>query len=547
MRSSFFGLNIALTGLYAAQRNLDTVNHNLSNINTPGYSRQQTVQQASRAMHMYDGTGMVGTGTDIISVDRIRDEYLDFKYWSENLALGEWQAKKNALEEIERTFNEPSENGSGFNKIMDDFFAAIDDLSQSPGDLSARKVVINRGVALARYFNNVATHFEKIQQDMNDAVKLKVDEINAIAMEIQQLNRQIYTLEADGNVANDLRDQRGVLVDKLSKIVNIDANEVVVGKLPNGLDNKNFVITISGKALVDHFSVSKLKVSQREKKLNEEDADKLYEVSWEDGNTLNVRGGELRGYLDMRDGNMDINGSPNYKGIPYYIARLNEFVRKFAMAINEGIVETADGSNPLVKKYPGHADGYGIQKPGASVCPEGIRFFTMVGWSNIENKTTELDSAEFLGGAASISDISDRYKMLTAKNFSLSGDLLNQQYGEYNIAASLGTGLNEDNKNLLEFLNMRHDTHLFSEGTPEDYMKSLVASLGIDSQQAAQITKNQENIARQIDNRRMSVSGVSIDEEMANLVRFQHAYNAAAKMIATMAEIYDTLINRIGV
>jgi len=547
MRSSFFGLNVAVTGLYAAQRNLSTVGHNLANVNTPGYSRQENVQRAAKAMLTYNGSGMVGTGTEVIETRRIRDEYLDYKYWSENIALGEWDIKSTQLEELERLFNEPSQTGSGFNKVMSDFYDAISDLSKNPGDLSARKVLINRGISLANYFNNMANHLEKMQSDLNDAVKLKVDEVNALAQQIRELNQQIYTLEVGGDMANDLRDQRGVLVDRLSKIINIDVNEVVVGKLPNGEDNKHFVITVSGKALVNHLTVSELTVVQRDQKLNGEDIDRLYDVCWKDGNRLEIKGGELKGYIDIRDGNEGIdqgNGkSPNYKGIPYYVSRLNEFVRKFALAFNEGITQSVNG---WVKTYPGHADGFGLQKPGSAVSPKGIRFFSMEGWSSIENKTTELTSEEFINGASTIDEIVDRYSKLTAKNFSICGDLL-KQYGEYNIAASAEAGLNEDNTNLLKFMDMWEDTHLFWEGTPEDYMKSLIATLGIDSQQAGQISKSQNILTSQIDNRRTSVSGVSINEEMANLVKFQHAYNAAAKMISTMAQIYDTLINRVGV
>jgi flagellar hook-associated protein 1 FlgK len=552
VRSSFFGLNVAITGLYAAQRNLDTVGHNLSNINTEGYSRQENIQRASRAMLTYNGSGMVGTGTEVISTVRIRDAYLDYKYWSENISLGEWEVKSTQLTELERLFNEPSQNKAGFNAIMDSFFNAISDLSKNPSDLSARRVVINRGVSMAKYFNSIATHLEKLQSDLNESVKLKVDEINALASQIAQLNQKIHTFEVGGDVANDLRDQRGVLVDKLSKIININVNEVVVGKLPNGENNTHFVITVSGKALVDHVNGYKLEVVQRDKKVNvEEDIDKLYDVRWEDGNKLEITGGELKGYLDMRDGNEGLdqgNGqSPRFKGIPFYIRRLNEFVRKFALAFNEGIVQTAGGTDSWIKEHAGHADGYGMQKPGTTVNPTGIRFFTMTGWSNIDNKTTELTSDEFIDNAETVDDIVKRYKMITAKNFSVSGDLLNQQYGEYNLAASLDSGLGEDNSNLLNFLDMRENSHLFSEGTPEDYMTSLIATLGIDSQQAAQFFSSQENLTSYIDNRRVSVSGVSINEEMANLVKFQQAYNASAKMITTMAEIYDKLINGIGV
>lgn len=549
MRSSFFGLNVAVSGLYTAQRNLSTVSHNINNVNTPGFSRQQNIQRASNAMALFDGTGMVGTGSEVMGVERIRDKYLDYKFWSENVALGEWQVKAVELGQLERVFNEPSDNG--FTKVLNEFFGSMQDLTKDPSSLAARSVVINRGIALSKYFNNLASNLEKVQLDNNYSVKIKVDEVNALASQIGQLNRQIYTLEVDGNMANDLRDQRGVLVDKLSKLVNIEAGEVVVGKLANGHDNNHFLITINGKPIVDHFGVTKLQVEQRKNKLNNEDIENLYQVSWEDGNSIEIRGGELKGYLDMRDGN---GVDSNFKGVPFYINKLNTFVRKFALAMNEGITEGIDASgNKIFNKIGnGHADGLGLQKPGSSTIPSGIRFFTMKGWMN--NKYTELDSENFvdasvrsLTGQAGVDAIGTLYGQVTAKTFSISGDFLNKQYAEYNIAASGISGKPEDISNLTNMIDMRYNSHLFIEGTPEDYMKSLVSFLGIDSQQSMRFYKNQEVLTDQIDNRRTSISGVSIDEEMANMVKFQHAYNAAAKMITTMSQVYDTLINRIGV
>ena len=303
MQSSFFGLNISVRGLYAAQRNLDVVNHNISNTNTPGYSRQQAIQSASTPMSLTNGTGMVGTGAEVNAVERVRDEYLDFKYWSENVAMGEWATKKEVLSDIETTFNEPS--NSGFTTIMNNFYASMQELTKDPGSEAVRTLVRQRGVDVAKYFNSMAAHFDKLQSDVNYRIKTKVEEANSYASQVQQLNRQIYSAELDGSTANDLRDQRTLVVDKMSKVVNVEANEVVVGKLPNGKDDKHFTVTISGKNIVDHYSISKLAVEQRSssEQVNKEDVPDLYEVKWADGNSLNVKSGELKGYLDTRDGN----------------------------------------------------------------------------------------------------------------------------------------------------------------------------------------------------------------------------------------------------
>jgi len=544
MSGSFFGLNVAVRGLFAAQRNLSTVNHNLNNINTPGYSRQQSVQVASRPMSLADGTGMIGTGAEVISVRRVRDEYLDFKYWSENISLGEWIAKEEALSDLEAIFNEPSD--SGFATIMNDFYDSLQELAKDPSSAAVRALVKQRGVTLAKYFNSMASHLEELQKDLNYKIQTKVEAVNSYATQIQQLNRQIYISELDGNIANDLRDQRTLLVDKLSQIINIEANEVVAGYLPDGREDKHFVVTISGKALVDHFTISELALVQRDEtqKLNYEDVDNLYEVRWADGNKLNIKGGELRGYLDVRDGNEGSsdgpNGltSPNYKGIPYYQKKLNEFVQTFARAFNEGYIDT----NSLIRGYDaadtfgtGHAHGYGY---GSGATVTGIRFFTMT-----ENKQA-MSSADFLGTV----DPSDNeaiyhlYDRITAKNFSVSFDILD----DYNLIATSNAAGEAGNIEVLnELLGYRRNGDMFAEGAPEDFMKSLIATLGIDTEQAGNYADNQQVVVNQIINRRLSESGVSIDEEMANLVKFQHAYNASAKMIQTMNEIYETLINKL--
>ncbi len=545
MGESFFGLNVAVRGLYTAQRSLDVVNHNINNVNTEGYSRQQAVQAASRPMAIYDGTGMVGTGADVTSVERIRDEYLDFKYWSEQTTKGEWTAKQEVLADLEVTFNEPSD--TGFTTIMGDFYSAIQELGKDPSSSAVRALVKQKAVTLSKYFNSMATHLEDLQSDVNNRIKTKVEEVNSYAKQIQQLNRQIYMTELDGSNANDLRDQRTVLADRLSGIVNIQANEVVAGKLPNGEPDKHFVITISGKALVDHFKVSELAVEQRDTELNpKEDVPNLYEVKWADGNNLNVKGGELKGYLDLRDGNEGDNGSPTYKGIPFYIKKLNQFVQTFAMNFNEGYTNivrddiTGAVDTGVIVNTAGHVDGYELNSALGDTTPANIRFFTILGASK-----TSLTSDEFIDDAETdVVDIVGQYDTMTAKNFAVSLDVLNTP----SLISISDAGGEVGNINVLnQLLEYREDANMFAEGKPEDFVKSLVATLGIDSQQAVTLSDIQDTIVKQLDNRRLSESGVSLNEEMANLVKFQHAYNAAAKMITTMGEIYNTLINKLGI
>ena len=337
MSDTFMGLHISVRGLYSSQKALSVVNHNINNVNTPGFSRQVAEQTASRPMLSPDGVGMMGTGSEVNTIGRIHDDYLDYKYWSEAQALGEWEKKKILFSEIEATFNEPSD--SGFNTIMNEFYGSLHELAKNPESSAIKALVKEKGMSVAKYFNNTSIIFKKLQEDINNQIKMKVDEVNSYAMEIAKINRQIYTQEISGHKANDLRDQRAVLVDKISKIINIEAYEVTTGKMPNGEDEKKFIVTISGKALIDHYDYSELEVRQRETKLNEEDVDKLYEVRWADGNKLKIKAGELKACIDIRDGNEGDNGSPLVRGIPYYQKMMNTFARGFAKSFKEGIID----------------------------------------------------------------------------------------------------------------------------------------------------------------------------------------------------------------
>jgi len=553
--SAFLGLEISLRGLYSSQRGLATVSHNVDNTNTPGYSRQVVNQKAARPLLTAGRGGMIGMGSDVISVDRVRDTYLDEKYWGETQYFGEWYVKDTILKDIQAIYNEPSD--SGFSKIINDFYDVLQQLSTDPSSPSVRNALKERGIALARYFNSVATQFDRLQEDLNNMVYAKVEQINTLADQIQKLNMQIFNYEVMGYTANDLRDQRTYLVDQLSQLVNCEAYEVDSGyTLPNGMPEKRFVVAISGKALVDHKNVTHLKCVIREERLNFEDIGNLYEVVWEDGNTAVIKSGELKGYLDMRDGNDGLpamNGegnSPSCKGIAYYQRKMNEFVQVFARAFNEGIIDmngdgvlTADDDDG-----PGHVDGYTL----TGTEPSNIRFFTMLDAEGkpMDSETFEKMVREYASahgvdpGASEFDLLVAGYGVLTARNFSISFEINDDPVG--NISASDTAGQSGNNGIVLSLIEMRHNPHTFMEGTGEDFIKTLISSLGVDGQQYSLYLGIQEGVVKQIERRRQSISGVSLNEEMVNMVKYQQVYAAAAKMIQAHSEVLDILINQLG-
>jgi flagellar hook-associated protein 1 FlgK len=510
MRMSFSGLEIALSGLYTSQKALDIANHNISNAATPGYTRQVGEISANKAYTVYDGSGMVGTGSQLTGITQIRDSFLDYRYWSESCTSGEWNVKETALEDFESLFNEQPSN-TGFTKVMNDFYTSLQDLSSDTGNLSTRAAVKEKAVSLAKYFNNMASNLKQSQRDDNLSVKSKVDEVNSYAQQIRDLNELIYKTELDKNVANDLRDKRQLLVDKLSKIVDVKVDEKTYGTLGNGVEDKRFSVTINGIALVNHTNVNEIVYTQRAPadRQNTTDIDGLYDIKWKDGNSIKLTGGELKAYIDIRDGNGDTtSGSKNaYKGVPFYMEKLNTFAKTFAESLNEGM-----GTDK------GFADGYGLD--GST----GIKLFTANGSSS-----------------ASFTD----YSTITAENIGVSQDILDTK-GLYKIPASSTISQTGNNLVIEDILKQRHNSTMFDEGTPEDYMKSLAANLAVDSKEANDMNKAQSLVVKQVQSRRDQVSGVSLEEEMTNVIKYQQIYSASAQLISVMNQIYDVTVNGLG-
>ncbi len=561
MVSTFFGLNTALQGLYGARIGLDVTNHNISNAETRGYSRQVVAQRASGPIALNNGKGMIGSGVEVYAVNQIRNSYIDRRYWNSSSILGEYSVKSQTLSQIEAVFDATSD--TSFNKVMEKYFNSIQDLSTNPSDLAYREVLKQNSLSFTQYFNEVSTKLTNYQKDLNFNIESTVKQINSYASQIQSLNQQIYNSEIDGNVANDLRDRRAVLVDDLSKLVNVEVKET---------DRKEFRVELNGQLLVDHLDVKPLEVRERDisqiqteanfrsnkeisgnygitntstaadvtaafqqyqadcKKYNQTNTGPLYDIYWKDMDVkLDVTDpalrGQLKGYITLRDGNNGAGGktgiddSVNFKGIPHYLEQINHFARTFAKLMNEGI--SYNGTQ--LTQNGGFANGFNLNG-GTGV---GLFSYKDVNGNAFSGQIPGLD-----------------YSDITASNFNVSSEILSDVK---NLATTFDPNADKSNNNLLlQIVGLKHNNNAFSQGEIGDFMTSVIAELAIDTSQAEDFEKNQENITMSIENQRLSVSGVSLNEEMANMVKYQQIYMAAAKMITTMDEIYNTTINKLG-
>lgn len=643
MPSTFFGLNIGKSGLYTYQGALNTTAHNISNTDTEGFSRQKVVQQASNPLSVASSYGMQGSGVDIISIDRIRNEYYDVKYWENHSLCGEYDTKNYYMKAVENYISEV--NAKGLNSIFDDFNNALESLATDAGNQTMRTAVANLGTTFTEYMNYLSDSLKRVQREANDEIRDSAMEINNIARQVAALNKQINTIEIRGEKANDLRDARTLLLDELSEYANITVKESLVSGV------NTCIVKMDGRSLVDGYEYNELEIEVLETSVNQNDVEGLYELRWRDGqnfdSTSPTLGGKMQALFELRDGNngenfqgflesisdgeeqgsdvvvkgsniqslkllnipqydgvvtightdyeyssVDIAIDPDegtytytfhtkktitasyeedntpimvgeslaYKGIPYYQGKLNEFIRTYAENFNYLHNEAEDLDGNLGKDF------FTALDPATGKCYELTEIELLMrdkevrGESDSEDETErrtiiESRKAELEENLTSSSlpvtdeDTGELKKVscyfLTASNIRINKSIL-EDTGSIACAVDRDNGI-EDVDVLKKIISLKRDEQMFKQGTPSMYIQSFTAEIGVDGMKASTFSDNQNDILASVDEQRMSISGVDQDEEAMNLVKFQHAYNLSSKVISTMNQIYDRLINYMGV
>ena len=321
--SQFFVLIIGYTGLQAANAALNVTGNNISNVETKGYTRQEAIQAAADALRTNTSYGMAGAGVDTKSIDQIRNAYYDLKYWQNNASKGIYDIKQQYYRQIEDYFTD-TDDVQGFNVVYSDMFDALDEVYKSAGDDTKKAAFLSRCKALTEYFNNMHTSLQRLQTDANNEIMNKVNEINSIASELATLNKQINTIEVNHVRANELRDKRNLLIDQLSEIVDVKVTEVPIYTTEGGSEESGiyrYIVDIAGgQNLVNSYEYSTLECVARngDEKVNQSDADGLYDI-YLTGLPLNLYGGslggQLKGLIEMRDGDNGENFSAKGKDV----------------------------------------------------------------------------------------------------------------------------------------------------------------------------------------------------------------------------------------
>ncbi|WP_067727093.1 flagellar hook-associated protein FlgK [Oceanobacillus damuensis] len=498
--STFHGLEMARQALSTQQSALYTTGHNIANANTEGYTRQRVNFETSSAYpaasrNRPEIPGQMGTGVEAGTVQRIRDQFLDSQFRSENSTSGYWTTRSEALSRMETLLNEPSE--TGLSTTIDQFWQSLQDLAVNPENSGARSVVLQRGQALGETFNYFSESLTTIRKDLEAQIEVTVNDANTLLEGIDELNNQIKNLETHGYAANDLYDRRDTMIDQLSEIVSInveyDTSHIPDKKSGDGVATIS-IVNDTGTVMTEMLNGVTGEVKLFESVYTDAESLSVIDKITADGADAGIMStnGSLKGLIDAY-GYTD--GSSAAGDYPEMIRQLDEMAYEVATAFNAQHQEGQIGS-------------------GADAA-DGDLFFTDFG--DGENA--------HIGAAAAISVLlSDGSQIAT----SLNGDS-----GNGDNALKLAAVFDNPATNL-------------DGASIKDFYESLIGDLGVTAEHANRMTANTGTLLDQVENQRLSVSAVSLDEEMTNMIKFQHAYNAAARNLTAVDEMLDRIINNMG-
>lgn len=538
MRSTFMGLETSKRGIFTQQSALYTTGHNIANANTVGYSRQRvnmepTLGYPGMGLNAPKTAGFIGTGVKAGSVQRIRDEFIDRQYRQETNKLGYWDSKAKAIAQMEDIMSEPSEYG--LDEAFRMFWSALQDVSTNPEDTAARKVAIQRAVHLADSFNYIETQIKQIQGNLGNEIKVSVADINSILEQIADINRQIQAVEPNGYVPNDLYDQRDLLVDKLNEYLPVSIERIPSGGNASKVAEGSLKITLntgkkdaSGKpieiVLVDGRNAATLKAIDTNGTEVDGVVDNIgtsntyylfqhLEIVEANGNVTTVQKGEFEEFKGKLVSLIDSYGYETEKG--YYPEMLSN-LKKLADAFIE-VFNTV------------HKAGYMLGTDDQP-SPTGITFFERDATGQVKVRDEIINNPNLLAA----SDVVDE-----EGNGKWALILANLQSMPMANGAEVGT------EAIKVTLTLSPDIDL-DGATFQSFYQGLVGQLGVDGQKANLLKTNSETIRLTVENNRASMSSVSLDEEMTDMIRFQQAYNASARMITVIDETLDKIINGMG-
>ena len=627
MTSTFFGIEIGKRSVNAHQQALLVTGHNLSNINTPGYSRQRVEFTTFEPIYMpglnrEETPGQIGQGVIPASISRIRDDLLERRIIATTGGEGYWKARDPYIRDMERIYLEPG--GNSIRSKMDEFWNAWQELSVHPAEAAQRHAVLERGKTLLDGIHERYHALKTLQERANEEIRMTVFQINERARQIAELSNDIQKIKAQGDNPNDLLDRRDLLVEDLASIINITVDN---------RDPDEFMVHTNGIILVQGKQARQLDLE-----LNPDNG--FSNVLWrETRNELEFlngfRNGRLGALLDLRD-----------QTIKYEIQTLDTMTMNFIGLVNE-VHERAYGINavtgnkffaehPFVTNVMGNYDrsgdgefdstyifrvsGTNVLESRAQVGLEGTITLSASGGNRqipyystdtvadvitrINNSGAEVtarlnrdgrltmtatpsvrwenpdfvirhieDSGRFLEGYAGLLNASgpdgafswdgpDAVEALAGDSTSWevapiahpSGWIaINPVLLRDPLSVAAGFGMNGrpaapgNGEAAMAIAAIRNNEVMVGKyRTFDDYFAGSVGEIALLGEQSKIALESQNQVMKDLREFRQTISGVNVDEELSNMIKFQHGYAAAARFITVIDSMLDTIINRMG-
>lgn len=624
MGSTFSGIELGKRSIMANTDAITTAGHNISNANTEGYSRQRVQIKEFDPLYKPDleraeRAGMIGQGADVQSINRVRDELLDSRIVSQANTESYWQTRSDYYTMIEQIYNEPDDVSVRSN--MDKFWESWQELSINPESKASRQAVVTRAETLTDSIKQRWESLAGIGNLLEGDIEATVKQVNSLSKQIANVNAEIVRSRAMGDNPNDLLDRRDLLVDKLSKLVNVSTDQ---------RDGDEFMVHVDGKVLVQGGVSREIKLQPRY------DDTGYSKLVWADTkNDAVFTGGKLGALVELRD--VDVRNeiqslntmTMNFSDLVNDVHRnavgankvtgLDFFVQhSFVENVNGNFDRNGDGT--LDTSYVFRMSGTNALDKQQQVGIEGVMTFngttgnvqvpyfhtdtveTVI--ARINDSTSEVkayldknnnlvlkattsaqnenpdfvirhveDSGFFLSGYAGILSANgeqgaydfaqaDAVNALTQGaqfvvspvfnpsayievNPAIKNDVMSVAAGYMDAAGKVPTG---DGRAAVEIASIRNSAVMVgSMKTFDDYFADTVTNVGLKGEQAETNLLSQNSIMDDLRNLRDSISGVNIDEELSEIMKFQHGYNAAAKFITVWDSLLDTVINRLGV
>ncbi|MBI4829601.1 MAG: flagellar hook-associated protein FlgK [Nitrospinae bacterium] len=562
MPSIYGTMNTAKMALITHQLSLEVTGQNISNVNNPNFTRQEVQLEAAFPIKPGGSPGLIGTGVRATAIVRRYDQFLEGQRVLNQANTGYWESRDDFMARLETVFNESSE--SGLNGLFNEFFLAFQDLAFNPRGLTERTNVTAQGRSMSTMFQKLAGDVTNMRVDLDTKITSSITEINRITGEIVDLNIAIHEAETHGVHANDFRDKREKLIRELGNYAEVhvveDSNNQVTLSLKNGrtLAIGQTAFELSTRVRSDDPMVS--------------------DIYWKDtdGNYFNATSdfvnGKMGAWLELRDTDF-VN----------YLDRLDQLAGTMIRDINSlhssgyGL-DGSTGVNFFGPLSVGTTVGRNNTSPtaftGATaiVDPEKVSLnkyqitITGAGTFSVTDLTTGASSgaATYAAGTDipffldkgiriqldSLANVGDTFTIHAGDNAALNMAVNSTVVSDLNkIAAGLST-LQGDGDNALRIaqlqnrMTMGKSDPMAASGTATfaQHYNAIVGDVGVSGKTAKSMNAQQEVVNFELENRHEQIAGVSLDEEMVNLIKFQHAYQASARLISVVDEMLQTLL-----